>query len=261
MPRSSVDAHPTHARLLAATGVLAALGVGAAAVAEVAVLDASLDATLYESATIPLANGAGEWFFAGRNNQGLRRRGLIAFDLAGFAASLGGAPIELHSARLELVLSQGGPDATTIHLHRVMTAWGEGTSDASGNEGAGAPATPGSATWLHAFYDVAFWNAPGGDFAAPTSATFEVGAMGALQVSSEGMRQDVLAWLADGSSNFGWILIGDESQNGTARRFDSRHHASPDGRPRLVLDYTVVPAPSAAILLASMIRTTRRRRA
>ena len=230
--------------------------------ADVVALDASLDATLYEYTTIPLANGAGEWFFAGMNNQGLRRRGLISFDLTAFVDALGGAEIEVHSVALELALSQGGGAETAIDLHRVAAAWGEGTSDASGNEGSGAPATPGSATWFNTFFDGSFWSTPGGDFAAASSATLAVGANGAYGVSSEGMRQDVLAWLADASTNFGWILIGDETQMGTARRFDSRQNEIPGGRPRLVIDYTVVPAPAAAVALATIgLFATRRRRA
>lgn len=238
------------------------LAAGPLASAEIATLDATLDATLYESTTDQLANGAGEWFFAGMNNQGLRRRGLISFDLAAFADSLGGAAIEIHSVSLELALTQGGGAETAIDLHRVSAAWGEGTSDASGNEGSGAPATPGSATWLNTFFDGSLWSTPGGDFDAASSATLALGANGAYSVSSEGMRQDVLAWIANASTNFGWILIGDETQMGTARRFDSRNNELPGGRPRLAIDYTVVPAPGAAIALAMPgLLAARRRRA
>ena len=247
-------------RPLAALAVSLATSIVSATSADVAALDASLDATLYESTTVQLANGAGEWFFAGMNNQGLRRRGLIAFDLAAFVESLGGAEIEVHSVSLELVLSQGGGAETSIDLHRASAAWGEGTSDASGNEGGGAPATPGSATWLHTYYDGSFWATPGGDFAAASSASLSLGVNGAYSVSSEGMRQDVLAWLADASTNFGWILIGDETQMGTARRFDSRQNEVPAGRPRLVIDYTIVPAPAAAIGLAPLGLVAARRR-
>jgi hypothetical protein len=244
---------------------LAAAGLAVSATiatADLAVLDASLNATLYESPTGSLANGAGEWFFAGVNNQGLRRRGLVAFDLAAFAESLGGAEIEIRSVSLQLALSQGGGAATSIGLHRVAAAWGEGASDASGNEGGGAAATPGSATWLHTFHDQAFWANPGGDFAAAASASFTLGDNGAYGVSSDGMLADVRAWLAGGAGNFGWILIGDETQLGTARRFDSSRNGLPDGRPRLVIDYTVVPAPGAAIALAAFgLGSGRRRRA
>lgn len=248
-------------------GIAAAViaGAGAAALAPVAhadlaAIEASLNATLYESATGSLANGAGEWFFAGTNNQGLRRRGLISFDLAAFADSLGGAEIEIHSVSLELALSQGGGADTSIDLHRVLAAWGEGSSDAPGNEGGGTAATPGSATWLHTFHADSFWATPGGDFASASSASFSLGDNGTYSVSSAGMRQDVLAWLAGSSGNFGWILIGDESRLGTARRFDSRRNADSAGHPRLVIDYSVVPAPAAALVLAAIGAAAGRRR-
>ncbi|MGA1401105.1 MAG: DNRLRE domain-containing protein [Phycisphaerales bacterium] len=250
----------TVARGTLAAATLAAGSIAASASAEIATLDASLDATLYEYTTVPLANGAGEWFFAGMNNQGLRRRGLLSFDLAAFIDSIGGEDIEIHSVSLELPLTQGGGAATTIDLQRASTAWGEGTSDAAGNEGAGAPATPGSATWFNTFFDASFWSNPGGDFAAESSATLTVGENGAYGVSSEGMRQDVIAWIENASANFGWILIGDETQMGTARRFDSRNNAVPGGRPRLVIDYTVVPAPAATMLFAAAGAALSRRR-
>lgn len=228
--------------------------------ADLATIEASLNATLYESATGSLANGGGEWFFAGTNNQGLRRRGLISFDLAAFAGSLGGAEIEIHSVSLELALSQGGGAVTAIDLHRVLAAWGEGSSDAPGNEGGGAAATPGSATWLHTFHADSFWATPGGDFASAVSASLTLGDNGSYSVSSEGLRQDVLAWLAGASGNFGWILLGDESELGTARRFDSRRNAASAGHPRLVIDYSVVPAPAAAMVLAALGAAAPRRR-
>jgi len=222
---------------------------------------AALDATLYESPTGALANGAGSGFFAGVNNQGLRRRGLLAFDLEPLAALLGGAPVEIHTVTLELNLSQGGGDPTMLSIHRTTAAWGEGTSEAPGNGGAGAAATPGSATWLHAFWPDAFWASPGGDFASTASGVFALGGNGAYQFSSGGLRDDLLAWLADPASNFGWTLVGDESTVGTARRFDSRFHPEPAGRPRLVIDYTVIPAPAAVsmLLLAPGLAGRRRR--
>jgi hypothetical protein len=35
------------------------------------------------------------------------------------------------------------------------------------------------------------------------------------------MATDVQGWIADPASNFGWILIGDEGQDGTAKMFAS----------------------------------------
>jgi hypothetical protein len=224
------------------------------------VLDASRNATLYESPTGALANGAGDWFFIGMNNQGLRRRGLLQFDLTAFADSVAGQQIEIHGVSLRLTLTQGGGIPTEFSMHRLLADWGEGDSDAPGNEGGGTAATPGSATWLHTFSDTSFWSTPGGDFAAEASGLFVMNPPGTYVFSSEAFRDDVAAWLASPSDNFGWILVGDESQFGTARRFDSRRYGDPATRPLLEIDYSVVPAPGAIGLLAlAGIRRSRRR--
>ena len=41
------------------------------------------------------------------------------------------------------------------------------------------------------------------------------------------MRADVQSWLDDPASNFGWLVLGDESEIATAKRFDTRESASP----------------------------------
>ncbi|MGH7613747.1 MAG: hypothetical protein ACREMW_06870 [Gemmatimonadales bacterium] len=48
---------------------------------------------------------------------------------------------------------------------------------------------------------------------------------------------DVQGWLADPASNFGWILIGDESATATAKQFDSRESAA-SIRPELRVFFT-----------------------
>ena len=39
--------------------------------------------------------------------------------------------------------------------------------------------------------------------------------------------RDVQSWLDDPASNFGWLVLGDESEISTAKRFDTRESASP----------------------------------
>ena len=53
--------------------------------------------------------------------------------------------------------------ARIIELHKLLADWGEGTSQATGEEGQGAPATPNDATWRHRFFDTIFWTNEGGD--------------------------------------------------------------------------------------------------
>jgi hypothetical protein len=124
-----------------------------------------------------------------------------------------------------------------ISLHRALADWGEGTSDAAAQEGKGAPATPGDATWLHTTFDAALWAAPGGDFTPEPSATTTVDQPGAYTWESPQLAADAQAWLDAPATNFGWIILGGESANGTAKRFDSREQADQNLWPTLSLTY------------------------
>ena len=50
------------------------------------------------------------------------------------------------------------------------------------------------------------------------------------------MTSDVQSWLDDPSTDYGWILIGDEADPRTRKRFDSRHNSA--APPALVVDFT-----------------------
>ena len=43
-----------------------------------------------------------------------------------------------------------------VELRNVLTDWGEGSSNDSGQEGNGTLAAPGDATWLHTFFNTDF---------------------------------------------------------------------------------------------------------
>ncbi len=232
--------------------VLALLVAGAAA-AEVATFDAIAHGTLYESTGDQLANGLGQHLFAGNNGQDLTRRGLIRFDPDG----LGDVVVE--SAVLRLHVSQANATPSGVSLHRVLSDWGVGSTDASGGEGGGGPATPGSATWTHAFFGKVPWANAGGDFDALALASAKVGDLGWYEWSGDALAEAVQGMIDDPSSNFGWLLQGDESMASTAKRFDSMF-AAPEFRPQLVVNYSTVPAPGALALLGLAGGIGRRRR-
>jgi hypothetical protein len=194
-------------------------------------LTPSRDNTLYESEIGAVSNGAGQHLFAGTTNNGDARRAALAFDLAALPP---GATVL--SATLTLTMSRTTAGETAVTLHALSADWGEGASDAIGEEGAGATAAPDDATWVYTFFDTAQWATPGGDFAATPSATTPVGGTGVYQWSSAGLVADVSGWLADPATNFGWLLRGDESAGGSAKRFDSREN-DPANRPRLSVTY------------------------
>jgi len=97
---------------------------------------------------------------------------------------------------------------------------------------------PNDATWRHRFFDTIFWSMQGGDFSAIVSASQSVGPVGQYTWSSAQMVADVQSWVNDPVSNFGWLVLGDESAAGTTKRFDTRESASP---PVLTIQYISAP--------------------
>lgn len=202
----------------------------------------SEDNTLYEydPAEGDHSNGAGFHFFAGENGMGELRRGVLAFDIAGTIPA--GSTITAVSLTMNMSMTPAG--ALTVELHKLLADWGEGTSHAPMGEGDGAPATPNDATWRHRFFDTIFWTMQGGDFSATVSASQSVGGVGQYTWSSAQMVADVQSWLDSPTSNFGWLVLGDETASATAKRFDTRESASP---PVLTIQYIpgprVIPTP------------------
>jgi spore coat protein A len=210
------------------------------------VIGAAKDNTLYEDSLGSTSNGAGSYIFVGNTGGGEHRRGVIAFDVAGNIP----AGVTITSVSLELRMSRTKAGTETIELHRLLGDWGEGTSNADGQEGGGAPATSGDATWLHMFYDTAFWGTPGGDFTATVSASQAVGGNGSYSWSGTQMVADVQSWLDNPVTNFGWLVLGNETGSQTAKRFDSKDNGTAGNRPRLTIDFvsgtpSQTPAPTA----------------
>ena len=224
------------ARKLRACKLLLALmlgGIPGLASAQLANINPIKDNTLYQydPAEGDLSNALGQHFFAGETGMGELRRGVLAFDVAGSVpagSTILGVTLSLNMSRT------GSATPRIVELHRVLADWGEGTSVAPGEEGTGAPATTNDATWRHRFFDTIFWTTEGGDFSATVSASQSVGAVGVYTWSSSQMRADVQSWLDDPTSNFGWLVLGDESEIETAKRFDTRESASP---PVLTIQY------------------------
>ncbi|MDZ7847180.1 MAG: hypothetical protein U5L96_10635 [Owenweeksia sp.] len=110
----------------------------------------------------------------------------------------------------------------SVDLHRLTTEWGEGSSDASGSEGSGTTAQTNDATWVHAFFNTTTWSTNGGDYSSTSSATQSVAGNGSYNWSSAALANDVQLFLDSANQNHGWILIGNEASNQTAKRFGSR---------------------------------------
>ncbi len=217
--------------------VIAAFAVGdpSAAFADSVSLGAARDNTLYESADGVNSNGSGPNFFAGRvfMPEDSIRRGLIAFDLSEIPA---GSTITAVTLTLNMNMTINGDQP--VGLHRALADWGEAGSVAQGGGGGGANAQPGDATWTNTFWPNQFWTVNGGDFDPSASDTQMVNATGAYTWgSTEQMVADVQSWLDAPESNFGWLVLGNESTFPTSKRFASRENSDPLKRPALTIEF------------------------
>ena len=212
-----------------------ALGCAGAASASANIINItpSKDNTLYEydPAEGDFSNALGNHFFTGKTAMDEIRRGVLAFDIA--ASVPAGSTIT--GVTLSMNMSKTPSNtAYAVELHKLLADWGEGTSHAPGEEGDGAPATANDATWRHRFFDTIFWTMQGGDFSATVTSSQMVGPLGQYMWNSAQMIADVQSWLNNPASNFGWLVLGDESTILTAKRFDTRESASP---PVLTIQY------------------------
>jgi hypothetical protein len=196
------------------------------------------DNTMYQEDGT-LSNGSGSYVFAGRTNgQGgtESRRALLAFAISDSIAA--GAVID--SVELTMHVSKERTNtARATSLHLVTADWGEGASNAGDPGGTGTAAVTNDATWTFRFFNTTSWGTPGGDFNASASATTNIGPLGFYKWKSAQMKTDVQGWLNTPAANFGWVMLGDESVNGTAKRLDSREHNVAVNRPSLKVFYTI----------------------
>ena len=211
-------------------------------------INPSEDNTLYEyvPADGDRSNGVGDYFFAGKTAIATIRRGVLAFDIAGSIPP--GSTITSVSLSMHMSMTRFD-DAQNVELHKLLADWGEGTSDATGEEGQGAPATTNDATWRHRFYDTIFWTTQGGDFSNTVSASQSVGAIGDYTWSSAQMVADVQSWLDNPVRQLRLAGIRGRVGNTTAKRFDTREstarlcspsntrHRRPRPRPLLPLQH------------------------
>ncbi len=160
------------------------------------------------------------------------RRAFIRFDLGDSIAP--GATIT--EAILEMSMDRAR-DTTKVkvNLHKVLESWNEGESKPSGEGGRGIKAQSGDTTWVHREYDGIKWATPGGEFASAPSASVSVGKKNRYTWSSPQMASDVQSWLDEPSTNYGWVLVGNEDENGFAKRFISRESKDESKHPRLRL--------------------------
>jgi hypothetical protein len=201
-------------------------------------LNPSGDTTIDEATPDDNFGGSTD-FSSGTNGFLTRSRGLIRFNLAGQIPS----NVSIQSVTLTLIVVHvpaSSPADSTFDLHPLLVDWGEGT-------GSGTPAVAGDATWNHRFHPSTSWSAAGGaapgDFSSTVSGSQFIQGLGSYTFgSTSNMVSDVRQWLANPSTNFGWILITEsESTSRTVRRFGSRESTSPA---TLVVQYVIPVTPT-----------------
>jgi hypothetical protein len=190
------------------------------------------DNTLFQNSLGSLSNGAGDHVFAGTTLNGEIRRAVIEFDLTGALP----AGARILSAKLTLMMTKTISGPQNVSLHRLLSEWGEGTSHAPLEEGGGAPSTTNDATWLHTFHPSQLWLTPGGDFVSTPSATRSVGSTIPHTWVGAGLMADLQTWLSDPTTNHGWLVVGAEAVNASAKRFGSSEGPQ-ILRPKLTITY------------------------
>jgi len=222
--------------------VVTALGAGTGlAGAEVRTFAAAADATMFQSGVAPgqlLSSGVGDGVFAGRTlfHAEYRQRGLIRFDLSGIPC---GSLIQRVTLKMYMERAASAQLPTEVRLHRLAIAgsWAEGGSASFG--GAGMPSEPGDVNWQERQHPGILWVTPGGDFSPITSAsaTVTIERKFVTWGTTAEMAGDVAGWVNDPVSNNGWLLLGDEVTQGTARKFSSRESLTVGQRPVLLVEF------------------------
>ncbi len=187
------------------------------------------------------SSGDCDSIFSGTTDNSVSRRALLQFDIA--AAIPPGSTINSVTLMMNVTRGSNHPDAV-MTLHPVNLAWGEAATGVTPNGcgtrggGQGEPAVNGAATWLSSMHNQTVWGSPGGDFSAASGTTTvnNITPVWDSAVAGNGvMVSDVQSWLDIPAANYGWILIGDEINPTTARRFDSTEGAV---APALLVDFT-----------------------
>ena len=199
-------------------------------------LEPSADNTIFSENAGELSNGKGDFLFSGTTDDGHFRRALLRFDLSSIPEG-----VIIDSASLSLSVSKSIAGNMDAQLHVLTRYWGEGNSNAPGQEGKGTDALPGDATWLHSFYDTSGWETPGGDFLSEPVASAVFGNTGSAVFESTALTSNLNDWIANPSENFGWILIVNESVKPSAKRFYSKDYLTDiSKRPKLIIHYEPV---------------------
>lgn len=253
------------AMVLAASVGLAIASTAFAQTPQTVTIGATRGNTLFQSDIGEFSGASAQWIFAGLTAGQSARRGILQFDLP---SSIPAGSI-ITGVTLRMRMSRSIVNAEPVTIHTVTNSWTNGTSVMTGNGGAGVPSTNFDVTWRHrqwAAPDLAtgqlggtLWDNAGGDFNPTALATRSVSGIGFYTWTSAALTADVQRWLDNPGENFGWMILGDEAEGTSAKRFDGPGNANAANRPSLAITY-IIPTPTAAATIGLLGTLALRRR-
>ena len=185
---------------------------------------AEYDNTIFSDQT-DNSDGQGTNLRSGRTCNLSERRALLLFPLQMSIP----ANATITDARLDLYFISGGDSVGTSDDYSIFAMsepWGEAGSMAM--SGAGAPADQGDATWNSPYHGAAAWNIAGGTFQTTPIATSSLDSTaGIYSWSSTDLTNLVQTWVDNFNSNYGLILIADDTIPCSARKFGSGESNNP----------------------------------
>ena len=221
------------------------------------------------------SNAKGPNLWSGKGSNGNLKRSAMFFDCSNSIPN----EATITSAVLVLTLDRAQPNVgpTDITVHRLVADWGEGTSDASFVDGGGrgTNATPGDMTFTHRFWNPGtndLWATAGGEFVANGSA----GAVALWPQFSDGppfhpkynlrsgdggstatLLEDDIQKIIDGTNpDYGWMLVGDETQQPTSKRYLSREAVDESERPILLVGFNTLTTTTSTTTLPLRLEDT-----
>lgn len=211
------------------------------------------DGTIFNNQAGNSANGnygagGSELLQVGYNPTGaIYARALVQFDLSSIPSN---AVIE--SVTLQFSTGTSGMSVQPISVYKLTETWIEGTTSFCAFSGpcntAGIAIASGGidVTWNERSYSEGAntnpWTTLGGVFISTASAASTDTGASFLQYSSDGLKNDVQAWVSNSSTNFGWLLKTEFiAMTSAMQRFRSREGAAASGdattAPKIVVTY------------------------
>eukprot|EP01125_Pyxidicula_operculata_P011723 TRINITY_DN383_c1_g1_i1.p1 TRINITY_DN383_c1_g1~~TRINITY_DN383_c1_g1_i1.p1 ORF type:complete len:569 (-),score=52.98 TRINITY_DN383_c1_g1_i1:53-1759(-) len=163
------------------------------------------------------------------------RRALLQFDFTDAMNEIYSVSGNITDSILHLNVRKSAPNPIVLGLFYLTRDWGMGTSNASAIPGIGVDATPGDATWEHAFYPNVSWSDPGGDYAGEAVSIANVTSFGTY---TWGVVAAIKNWGNSPVNNYGWVIKSqNETDPSTAKEFYGVYSDLPQLKPKIVIYY------------------------